>query len=450
MMRKRSGNRKKLNQMQFIASGFLAMIIIGTLLLMLPISSSNGEWTSPLSALFTATSASCVTGLVVVDTFTHWSLFGQIIILALIQIGGLGFITIGVGFAVAFQKHIGLRQRDLLKESVNAIDLGGIIRLWKNIVKGTAVFEGAGAILLAIRFIPRFGIGRGIYFGIFHSVSAFCNAGFDLMGINEEYSSLVSYVSDPYVNIVICALIILGGLGFLVWRDVWEKRFRWREFTLHTKIVLSVTAFLIISGSVLFYILECNASMKGMDQGTKILASVFGAVTPRTAGFNTVDNAALSSGGKLLSIALMFIGGSPGSTAGGIKTTTIAVLVVYVISMVRNSSGVNMFKRRVSDEVVKKASLVFLINLFLVIVATMIIVATTSFNIEDTLVETVSAVSTVGMSVGITRGLGIAGQIACIVLMYIGRTGSMTFALSVMNNQEKPAVKYPEEKIAIG
>ena len=205
-----------------------------------------------MSALFTATSASCVTGLVVVDTFTHWSLFGQIIILALIQIGGLGFITIGVGFAVVFQKHIGLRQRDLLKESVNAIDLGGIIRLWKNIVKGTAVFEGAGAILLAIRFIPRFGIGRGIYFGIFHSVSAFCNAGFDLMGINEEYSSLVSYVSDPYVNIVICALIILGGLGFLVWRDVWEKRFRWREFTLHTKIVLSVTAFLIISGSVLY------------------------------------------------------------------------------------------------------------------------------------------------------------------------------------------------------
>ena len=192
MMRKRSGNRKKLNQMQFIASGFLAMIIIGTLLLMLPISSLNGEWTSPLSALFTATSASCVTGLVVVDTFTHWSLFGQIIILALIQIGGLGFITIGVGFAVAFQRHIGLRQRDLLKESVNAIDLGGIIRLWKNIVKGTAVFEGVGAILLAIRFMPRFGIGRGIYFGIFHSVSAFCNAGFDLMGINEEYSSLVS------------------------------------------------------------------------------------------------------------------------------------------------------------------------------------------------------------------------------------------------------------------
>ena len=190
--------------------------------------------------------------------------------------------------------------------------------------------------------------------------------------------------------------------------------------------------------------------MKGMDQGTKILASVFGAVTPRTAGFNTVDNAALSSGGKLLSIALMFIGGSPGSTAGGIKTTTIAVLVVYVISMVRNSSGVNMFRRRVSDEVVKKASLVFLINLFLVIVATMIIVATTSFNIEDTLVETVSAVSTVGMSVGITRGLGVAGQIACIMLMYIGRTGSMTFALSIMNNQEKPAVKYPEEKIAIG
>lgn len=441
---------RKLTQVQFIACGFLLMILFGALLLMLPISSRDGQWTGFLDALFTATSASCVTGLVVFDTFTHWSMLGQWILLILIQVGGLGFITIGVAFAVLFRRRIGLRQRYLLKESINAMEIGGIIKLWRNIVIGTALFEGIGALLLAFRFVPQFGWIRGIYYSLFHSVSAFCNAGFDLMGINESYSSFTGYVDDPLVNGVFCFLIIVGGLGFAVWRDLWMHRFHWKRYALHTKIVLTMTGILVVGGAILLYLVERNNTLAGADAATCFWASLFGSVTTRTAGFNTVDTGALTPAGKLLTIMLMFIGGSPGSTAGGVKTTTIFVMVLFIVDNLRNNSGCNVFHRRISDEVIKKASMVFGLNLVLVLASSAIILATSNLTMEDVLFETVSAVSTVGMSTGITRDLNSIGKIAIILLMYCGRIGSMTFALSFMQRSSAQLCRLPEEKITIG
>ncbi|MCR5255422.1 MAG: TrkH family potassium uptake protein [Acetatifactor sp.] len=441
---------RHISQTHFIAIGFLLMILLGGFLLMLPISSRDRTWTDPLSALFTATSTSCVTGLAVVDTYSHWSLFGQVVLLILIQIGGLGFITIGVGFSMVFRRHIGLRQRDLLKESVNAFEIGGIIKLWKNIFYGTLIFEGLGAIILAFRFIPEYGILRGIWYSIFHSISAFCNAGFDLFGQKGKYSSFSYYVSDPLVNIVLCLLIIIGGLGFVVWKDIVANGFHFKKYSLHTKLVIVINTFLIIGGAVMLFISEYGNTIAGFDMKTKILASVFGSVTTRTAGFNTVDTAALTPGSKLITMILMFIGGSPGSTAGGIKTTTIAVILISVLSNLKNQSGANVFKRRVSDDVVSKAYQVFMLNLTLALFAMAMILLTSSLKFDDVLFEVISAVSTVGMTTGITRDLNTFGRIMIMLLMYAGRIGSMTFALSLINPNKKQPVAFPVEKITIG
>lgn len=439
-----------MNQVQYIAVGFFFIIFIGACILTLPVASRSGEWTSFFDTLFTATSATCVTGLVVFDTFTHWSLFGQLIILILIQIGGLGFITVGVGFAMAFRRRIGLRERDLMKESVNALEIGGIVKLVRKILIGTFFFEGMGAILLSVRFVPRFGVVRGIYYGIFHSITAFCNAGFDLMGEQEAYSSLTAYVGDPLVNLVIIALIVIGGLGFVVWSDLWNKRFRWNRLSLHTKIVLSVTVLLIVGGALLLFLFERGNTLEGLSGWEQFWASVFGSVTARTAGFNTVDTGALRPESKLLTIILMFIGGSPGSTAGGVKTTTIAVMTLYVFSNLRSEGGCNIFHRRISDEIIKKASMVFCLNLFLGVTSTLIIMATSNFGMSDILFEVFSAISTAGMTTGITRDLNAVGKIVIIVLMYSGRIGSMTFALSLIQKPESHKLRLPAEKITIG
>ena len=310
---------KKMTQTQMIVVGYLLLILLGSILLMLPVSSRDGNMTSFADALFTSTSASCVTGLVVQDTYLHWSFFGQLIILILIQIGGMGFMTIGVCVAILLRRKIGLKVRGILQESINSIQIGGIVKLTKKIIKGTLFFESIGAVLLMIRFIPEFGIGRGIWYGIFHSISAFCNAGFDLMGENGAYQSLIRYSDDWLVNTVIMLLIIIGGIGFLVWDDLSVKKFQWKKYHLHTKIVLSTTGFLIIGGAVLFLILEKNNVLAGMPVKEQILCSLFHSVTARTAGFNTTDTGALTEGSKLVTMILMFIGGSPGSTAGGIK-----------------------------------------------------------------------------------------------------------------------------------
>ena len=440
----------RLNQVQYIALGFFFIILAGSLILTLPIASRSGEWTPFLDSMFTATSATCVTGLVVYDTFTHWNVFGQLVILLLIQIGGLGFITVGVGFSMAFRRRIGLWQRDLLKESINAMEIGGIVKLSRKIFIGTALCEGAGAILLATRFIPEFGFVKGIYYSIFHAISAFCNAGFDLMGGQQPYASFTAYATDPVINITIMLLIIVGGLGFVVWSDVVSKRFRWKNYCLHTKMVISVTLILIFGGALLLFLFEQGGTIKGMSTGDQILTSLFGSVTARTAGFNTVDTGALQPESKLLTIVLMFIGGSPGSTAGGVKTTTIAVILIYVISNLRGESGCNVFHRRIGDEVIKRASMVFCLNLFLGLMSVTLILATSNLHMSDVLFEVYSAISTVGMTTGITRDLNVVGRIVIIILMYCGRIGSMTFALSFVAKPETKGLSLPEEKITIG
>lgn len=441
---------RRLNQVQFIALGFFLIIMLGTFMLMLPISSKTGEWTSFSDALVTATSTTCVTGLIVVDTFTHWSLLGQLVIITLIQIGGLGFLTIAVGFAMMFRRRIGLRERDLLKESVNAMEIGGIVKLARKIIKRTVIIEGVGAIILSIRFLPEHGVLEGIYYGVFHSISAFCNAGFDLMGYQTPYNSLCAYVKDPVVNLTISALIILGGLGFVVWDELIAKKFHWKGYTLHTKLVISCTAFLLVAGTVLLFLFEYDNTLEGMNFGEKIMASFFGAVTARTAGFNTVDTGALDSSSKLLTMILMFIGGSPGSTAGGVKTTTIMVMFIYIISSLRNNSGSNIFHRRISSEIIKKAAMVIGLNLILALGSAIVILATSELSMEDVLFEVVSAIGTAGMTTGITRDLNAVGRILIVFLMYCGRIGSMTFALSLLKKENGQLIRLPEEKINIG
>lgn len=441
---------KRLTQTQLIVVGYVLVILIGTVLLMLPVSSRSGSVTSFLDALFTATSATCVTGLIVADTFQHWSTFGQSVVLLLIQIGGLGFMTIGVFFAIFLRRRIGLKIRGILQESVNSLQIGGIVRLTKKIIVGTLIFEGAGAALLAIRFVPQFGPGTGLYYAVFHSVSAFCNGGFDLMGRKEAYSSLTAYYNDGLVNLTIMALIIIGGIGFFVWNDLWEHKWHWKKYRLHTKIVLSSTGILIVAGAVLFYIFEAGNVLKDMPVWDRIWCSLFNSVTARTAGFNTTDTGALRESSQLLTILLMLIGGSPGSTAGGMKTTTLVVLILYVKMNLRQQAECNIFGRRLGEDAIRKASVVFCTNLFLVIAVTLAIAGLENLPMMEIMFEVSSAMGTAGMSTGITRELGAISRILLIFLMYCGRIGSLTFALSFRGHKYSPPVLSPTEQIIIG
>lgn len=443
--------RKPLSLPRTIALGFMIMILIGTVLLMLPLSTRDGSATPFIPALFTSASASCVTGLVVYDTYTHWSLFGQLVIITLIQIGGLGFVSMGVLFAMITKRKIALRQRTLIQESVNTLQLGGVVRLVKKIFIGTMFFELFGAVLLSLHFIPKMGIAKGIYYSLFHSVSAFCNAGFDLMGFRGQYSSFTGEYDSLIINLVIMALICVGGLGFIVWDDLWKNKLNFKKYMLHTKIVLSVTAFLIIVGAVLFYIFERDNLFAGMSPKGVVLSSLFSSVTPRTAGFNTVDTASLSSSSKLLTVVLMFIGGSPGSTAGGVKTATAAVIIFYVWGSLRSDGDCNIFKRRVSDGTIKKAGVIICINLMLGLCGTIAICHLQSgAPISDVLFEVYSAIGTVGMSTGITRELTDASRLIIALMMYCGRVGSMTFALAFTEKKSSAHVSLPEEKITVG
>ncbi len=442
--------RRHVSQTQFIAYGFFCVIITGTLLLMLPFASRDGQSEPFLNCLFTATSASCVTGLVVADTWSQWSLFGQLVILTMIQIGGLGFITVGVFISIVLRRKIGLKERGLMMESVNTLQIGGVVRLAKKIIIGTCIFEGTGAVLLAIRFIPQFGFFRGLFYGIFHSISAFCNAGFDLMGGQTPYSSFVAYYDDWLVNLVIMSLIIIGGIGFIVWDDLSRNKLHFRKYMLQTKIVLVTTAILVFGGGLLFYLLERNHLLVGMNTSGKILTSLFSSVTARTAGFNTTDTAALTDGSKLLTIILMFIGGSPGSTAGGIKTTTLVVLLLCVHSNIKQTYGINIFGRRLENDAVKRAGTILTINLLLAVTASLAIMAIQPLGFSDILFETFSAIGTVGMTTGITRALHPISRCIIILLMYCGRIGSLSFALAFVQSKRKPHVQQPAEAINIG
>lgn len=442
--------RNRLTRTQWIAVGFLLIILCGTCLLMLPISSRMPGGTDFLSALFTAASATCVTGLVVVDTYQHWTLFGQTVILLMIQVGGLGFVTFGVTILLMMGKRIGLADRGLLRDSVNTLELGGIVRLAKLIVKGTLLVEGTGAVLLSIRFVPEFGLAEGIYYGIFHSVSAFCNAGFDLMGRFEAYSSLVRYADDWLVNLTTVSLVLIGGLGFVVWRDLYKNRLHMRKYTLHTKMVLTALAVLVVFPMPLFWLLERGGVLAGLDGSGQFLGSLFAVVTPRTAGFNTTDVAGMGDAGKLLTLVLMLIGGNPGSTAGGVKTTTIMVLLFYVVSMIQHRDGVNIYGRRLEDGMIEKAAIVFTLTLTMAVTASFLICAIDGLPLTDVLLETFSAVDTVGMSTGITRKTSACSRVILILLMYCGRIGSLSFALAFTDKKRRSSLRQPMERINIG
>lgn len=448
-MQKRKMNLK-MSHVQIIALGFFLIIMTGTILLMLPVSTKNGQGANFLEALFTATSASCVTGLVVQDTSTYWSSFGQAIILTMIQIGGLGFMTIATMFFMLLRRRVLLRGREILTESISVNQVGGIMRLAKKILIGTFLIEGVGALLLMIRLVPLYG-KQGVWMSVFHSVSAFCNGGFDLMGQHTgTYSSLTGFVDDWLVNMVIMALIVIGGVGFVVWDDMLTHKWKIRRYHLHSKIVLFMTGLLIFGGAILFLLIERNATGAGLSFGDQILAALFDSVTARTAGFNTVDTAALSDAGKLLTIALMFIGGSPGSTAGGVKTTTIMVLMLYSFSYMRKNRGTSVFGRSLEEDALRKASAVFFTNLMLALGVTIVISAIQSLPMLDLMFETFSAIGTVGMSTGLTRELNDLSRVLIMFLMYCGRVGSLSFANALAGKRKTAPVRDAVEKITIG
>ncbi len=414
---------------------------------MLPFATVSGEETTFLGALFTSTSATCVTGLVVYDTGTHWTAFGKIVILLLIQIGGLGFVTIVSLFFLMIKRDVGLRQRMMIMQSTGALEMGGIMPYIKRIAKGTFLCEGIGALLLSTRFIPRFGVMKGIWYSVFHAVSAFCNAGFDLIG---NFNSFVDYKSDIVINITLMALIIVGGLGFLVWSDVLKNKFRFKKYRLHTKIVIVSSLILVFGGALLFFALEGNASLKGLSVPEKIFASLFQSVTMRTAGFNTVDLGSLSNAGSICCVLLMFVGGSPGSTAGGMKTTTISILVLASIASARRKKDVTVYGRRIVPNDVLTATSVGTLYIMMALFAVVIISAIEPFSLKQILFEVASAENTVGVTMNLTRSFGVVSQMILMALMFVGRIGGLTLALLFLEEADAPPVLSPTEKILVG
>lgn len=448
---KRPALKLRLSYPRRIAIGFGLIILAGTLLLMLPVSSASGRVTPFVDALFTATSATCVTGLVVVDTAAHWSLFGQLIVLILIQVGGLGVLMVATFFSLAFRRRIGLSERTFLQESAGAFQLGGAVRLCKRVLQVTFLLEGICAVLLAFRFVPDMGFGRGIYYSIFHSVSAFCNAGFDLLGRDfSPFCSLTPYAGDPLVNFVIMFLIVTGGLGFVVWQDLYWNRWHWKKYNLHTKIVLSVTLVLIIAPTILFWIAERGGAYADLSLPESGMAALFQSVTYRTAGFSTVDANQLSGATRLVGMLLMMIGGSPGSTAGGMKTTTFFVIVLSLLAVLRDRRTLHSFKRRIDDDTLKRACAICLVYIALVLGATVVICYAQPFTIEQVLYEVVSAVNTVGVSMGITPEFSVFSKLVIAALMYFGRVGVLSILAAFAGKGKSLAVQYPVERIPVG
>ena len=438
--------------MKLILGGYLAIILIGTALLMLPVSTRGAGAAGLSDCFFTATSATCVTGLVRFDTFSHWTLFGQLVILGLIQIGGIGFMTIAILVMVLTRRKIHLSQRSLMQNSISAPQIGGIVRMTKFIALGTLLIEGLGAILLSFDFIPRFGIGKGIYFALFHSVSAFCNGGFDLMGgTTGEFSSLTGMVGNWYVCTVIMLLIFVGGLGFFVWHDLLTQKFRFRRLKLHSKMVLAISVSLVIAGALVMALLEWNqAAYAGLSVGEKINAALFQSVSVRTAGFNTVDLASMSEGGIFVMICLMFIGGSTGSTAGGIKTTTFWILCISILVTFRRKKNIEMFGRRMEEGITRTASCVFMTYLLLSAAVSVIISALEGLPLLTALFESVSAVATVGLTLGVTPGLGMVSKLLLAFLMLCGRVGSITMLLAFSSEKRVTNSSLQLEKVQVG
>ncbi len=441
---------RKLSPNRLIAMSFALVILTGTFLLCLPISSRTGQWTAPLDALFTSTSATCVTGLIVADTYSNWSFFGQVVILLLIQIGGIGLMTIISMIFIVAKKKLSMQERMLLMQAAGNVQVAGMVKLIKRILSVTFILEGIGAFLLAIRFIPQMGFWQGVYYSIFHSISAFCNAGFDLMGRYKPYSSLTSYQGDWLVSLTIAFLIILGGIGFLVWDDIIKKKWHFRQYTLHAKLILTATGLLLLLGTLGFFLFESEYTMKGDAIGERILKSFFAATTMRTAGFNTIEYSQMSESSFLLANTLMMIGGGPGSTAGGIKNTTIAVIWISMFSMARGNSDTTVFKKRLSKDLVKQAAVIVIVYLAYAILGTMFICHIEGSDLAWVSFEVISAVCTVGVTTGITPTLSPLSHILLIILMYGGRIGGFSLMQVFGEPHKRPPQKRPKEKILIG
>lgn len=447
MIRKKATvKRWKMTSFQVIIISFACLILLGTLLLMLPISSRQRHATSFADAIFTAVSATCVTGLVVRDTATYWSLFGQAVILVLIQIGGMGVITIGLAIMSASGKKIGLWHRNTMQESISAPHGGDVVWLAGFILRTSAVIELSGAALLFPVFCREFGVAKGIWYSLFHSVSAFCNAGFDLLGVREPFSSLTSYSGNIYLNIVIMILIMTGGIGFLVWSDLKRNRHHFKRYTLQSKIVLVTSAVLIVLPALYFFFCEyCDPA-----PGDRVIQSLFQSVTTRTAGFNTVDLSQMSESGIAVMVILMLIGGSPGSTAGGIKTATFAVLFLSAITVFGRKNDVQCFRRRISPEVIRTAGAILFMYLFLFFSGGVVISRTEGLPLLTCLFETCSAIGTVGLSLGITSSLSMLSRGILMALMFFGRVGGLTLIYAALPSADGVHSRLPLETISVG
>ncbi|MEK4038824.1 TrkH family potassium uptake protein [Paenibacillus sp. FSL F4-0122] len=438
----------KLSPPQILVLGFASIILIGALLLMLPISSTSGNSVEFIDALFTSTSATCVTGLVVLDTGTSFTIFGKTVIMILIQIGGLGFMTMATLFSLVLKRKISLRDRLILQEAMNHGSMEGIVRLIRRVLIYSLVIEGCAALLLSIRWAFDMPLGKAIYFGIFHAVSMFNNAGFDIFG---DFRSLTDYVYDPLVNIIVMFLIVSGGIGFIVMSDLVEFRVT-RRLSLHSKVVLSTSTGLILIGALVIFIFEFTntRTLGSLNFGGKILSAFFQSVSPRTAGANTVDIAGLRQATQFFIVILMFIGASPGSTGGGIKTTTFTMMIGAVIAMLRGREDVVLFRYRLAQERIYKALTITLLALLLIASVSMILSTTEDSNFLAILFETTSAFATVGLTMGLTPELSAIGKILLCLTMFAGRLGPLTLAYALGPKQGKPLYKYPEGKIIIG
>ncbi len=445
-MEKRLKIKKHISSFQIIILGFLGVILLGAAILCLPFCSKSGEFTPFEDAIFTATSAVCVTGLVTVDTATHWSGIGQVIIITLIQIGGMGVVTVAASIAMLSGRRIGLFQRSTLQEAMGAQKMGGIVRLMRFILLLTFSIELLGAAAMAPVFCRDFGLLKGLWFSLFHSISAFCNAGFDLLGETAKFSSLTSYAENPVINIVVMLLILFGGLGFLTWDDIRTHHIHIRKYRMQSKVVLVMTLILVIAPALLFFFAE----FENEPLGSRILYSLFQAVTPRTAGFNTADFSLMSQSAIMVMTVLMLIGGSSGSTAGGMKTTTTAVLLGSALSVFRRKKSVSLFKRRIDDSTVKSAAAIFVMYITLFLGGSIAISLIENLPILTCMFEAGSAVATVGLTMGITPSLSFASQIILMILMFLGRVGGLTLIYAAFSAPEQNLSQLPQEKITVG
>ena len=438
--------KRRLSSFKIIILGFAGVILLGALLLMLPISTTGGNVTPFNETLFTSTSAVCVTGLVVRDTGSYWSTFGQTVILALIQIGGLGVVTVAASFALLSGRKISLMQRSTMQDAISAPKVGGIVRLTRFILRGTFLIELLGALAMLPVFCRDYG-WRGIWMAVFHSVSAFCNAGFDILGTgNNLYPSLTSYAGSPIINITIMLLIVTGGIGFLTWDDICENKLHFHHYRMQSKVILVTTAFLLVLPAIFFFFVDFSS----LPIGKRVLASFFQSVTPRTAGFNTVTLSDMTGASQAVMIFLMMIGGSPGSTAGGMKTTTLAVLVANAAATFRQHESVQFFGRRIECGVVKTAATVVTMYLALFFGGAIFISVYENLPLSSCLYETASAVGTVGLTLGITPQLHIPSQMVLIMLMYLGRVGGLTLIYAALSGKRAETAKLPLDQIAVG